>query len=33
MNAMWERVKDLFKSHKTECILILVAGYLLGRLL
>ena len=33
MQAMWERVKALFRSHKTECVTIFVAGYILGRLL
>jgi hypothetical protein len=32
MNALWERVKALFQSHKTEAIILLVAGYILGRI-
>lgn len=33
MKAMWERVKTLFMGHKIECVIILVTGYVLGRLL
>ena len=33
MKAIWESVKELFRSHKTEAIAILVIGYVLGRLL
>jgi hypothetical protein len=29
----WGRVKDLFQKHTPECVIILVVGYVIGRLL
>ena len=33
VQKQWQSVKALAKSHKTETIIIFVAGFLLGRLL
>lgn len=33
VRKQWESIKTLVRSHKTESILIFVAGFLLGRIL